>query len=162
MTIQKLRCKVDEGRLIIILGGLICIAVALAIGLVAFSIFKAAEKEPKISDVVLEGEATLEELEQYIVEMDAKINNTTTNEEKARQYNIRAAHLSNYVEQYEDNSTLIEQIRSDVYKAEELSPSAETAMEIFYYENKYGAPEQAEHYHQLSKDRGWSDEFGDG
>lgn len=115
----------------------------------------------KIEDIVLEGGATMRQIEQYIANTDEKIKNAKTDEEKAELYSERSSKLYNYIESTK-NDIVKDRVFSDAYMAEKLNPTIDTAANIYYYENTYGNKEQAERYLQEAKDRGLDNIKGDG
>ncbi len=90
--------------------------------------------------------------EEYISEMEKKINESSSSEEKAEFHSIRAATLYNRQKNGEGNFT--GQIFSDAYAAEFLSPTASSAYEIYCYEDEFGDKSKAEEYLDKAKERG--------
>ncbi len=100
-----------------------------------------------------DSKTTNAELDNYITEIERKIQNAETNEEKAKLYLEKSMKVaSSCIEQCE---SYYKTALSDAYKAEEVSPSAESAWLISNFEMLSGGNEQnAERYRELAEERG--------
>lgn len=150
-------------KLKFLLAVLLMAIIGFAGGIITASIINQNSRisEEKIQDLVLEGRATTSQLEQYISDFDKRIARAETKEEKAELYSERGSNLYNYID-LNENETIKNQVFADAYLAEELNPTVDTAVNIYYYENEYGSKERAEHYLQEAKNRGLDDIKGDG
>ncbi|MBR2766679.1 hypothetical protein IKD67_01155 [Candidatus Saccharibacteria bacterium] len=119
-----------------------------------------AKQEEEIEAVVSGGEATEDQLNNYIKDVDKQIAEASTNDEKAKLYADRASYLCSYISRPEFEKYK-EQILSDAYKAEELNPTAFSAYNISYYERMFGNEEQVNQYYDLAKERGLNEQIQD-
>lgn len=101
-----------------------------------------------------------EDTEGFIDAAERAINGAKTDEVKADIHSIRAGELYNLAasgdEQYLDI------IKKDLYDAERLHPTANTAYGIYIYESEFGDPDTGEQYLRLARDRGLLDQAGEG
>ena len=101
-----------------------------------------------------------EDTEGFIDATERAINGAKTDEVKADIYSIRAGELYNLAasgdEQY------LDMIKNDLYNAEKLNPTANTAYSIYMYESEFGNLDVGEQYLRLAKDRGLLDQAGEG
>lgn len=91
-------------------------------------------------------------VEEYIAEMEKRIEAAESNEEKAELYSMRAGTL--YNRQSVGEGDFSQQILEDVYMAETLNPTSQSAYEIYVYENDFGDFKKAEEYLNKAKERG--------
>ena len=157
--------KANWLMIILVLLGFLIVGLVLSILIVNLNKDTNVEEQASTEAAMMSGDATNDQISQYIKDVEKQINETSDSETKARLYDMRAAYLRNYVDLGNTTSAddwLINQMKSDVYKAEEIYPTASTAINIAYYENSFGDKELAESYHQKAIERGWSSDFGDG
>lgn len=95
----------------------------------------------------------------YLAETDKQIESITSSEEKAYIYKKRAFDLYKEMEKGEDLSKLI---LADVYKAEEINPTIDSAYNIYYFEDKIGSKEKANEYLRIAEERGFDKKKGRG
>lgn len=111
-----------------------------------------------VEEVVNEGDngdiekSEEESLAEYTNEMEEKIKNAETAEEKAELYMEKSK--GTYVRCVEQCEALYDAILADAYKAEETYPSAETAWLIYSFEFGFGSEEKADEYREIAKERG--------
>ena len=112
-------------------------------------------------EIALGGEASIEELIEYIKQVDYEIAETSSPESKSAMYSNRAGTLSNYLNF--PGYDFKEQVLNDAKKAEESYPTAYTAIVLSWYEQEYGDESMAQYYQQLAEERGLDMEvFGRG
>lgn len=156
------RGKSSEKRKI--LYGILAILCITALILGVIIVVKILNNQPQIAETqnatsaeTQEAETSNAELDNYIREMEEKIQTARTNEEKAELYLERSMEIANgCIKQCESYYKIA---LSDAYKAEETYPSAESAWLIFNFEILSGEDEQiAEQYRKLAEERGMDTE----
>ena len=148
--------SLEHKVLYVILATLCATALILGVIIIAKNLnnkSQTAETQDTTSTETQESETTNAELDNYINEMEEKIQSAGTNEEKAELYLERSTKVANgCIEQCE---SYYKTALSDAYKAEENSPSAKSAWLIFNFEILSGGDEQtAEQYRKLAEERG--------
>lgn len=98
-------------------------------------------------------------VDEYMAEMGTKIDAAETDEEKGNLYLERGSNLR-YLQI--DEKELADLALKDFYKAEELSPSRDSALGIYHYEEEAGNTERAKEYLQKAIDRGYVEVEGNG
>lgn len=98
-------------------------------------------------------------VQEYIAEMDKKIESATSNEEKRDLYIEKAVNLQYFDF---DRSEMLEMALKDLHTAEELSPNMKTAFWLYYYEDQTENIEAAKEYLQKAKERGYDETKGEG
>lgn len=107
----------------------------------------------ELEDLVISGEADSDLLNQYIDEINDKIEKTDNSQEKAVLYSERAGYISIYASKWNDDKLKVD-VLTDAYKAEELNPTADTAYDVYFYEREFGDEEKSNQYYNLSVERG--------
>ena len=109
-----------------------------------------SELEKKISEISAEGETILsnEGQESAINFYQSHIDKSDNDIEKSLLYTQRAVTLGATCAE-----SCAAQILKDVYTAEELAESGDTAFDIYYYENLYGDKDKAQQYLELARQR---------
>lgn len=98
--------------------------------------------------------------EGFIEAGDRALAAAASDDVKAYIYATRSGMLYNY--NLNDNNIYLEQMLSDAYNAESLSPTAETAYMISVSEELAGNKEEAEEYLEKARERGLLDSGGRG
>ena len=147
--------KRERKILVGILAGLCVVALTLGVVVVVMSLNTDSSKqvsEENGNEIAENNEVLDTELNNYMNEMEIKIENAGTSEKKAELLIERAkgAHdiCSEDFEGYKDA------ILSDAYTAEQISPSAESAYLIYKFESELGNKEFANQYLELARERG--------
>ena len=145
--------------LLVILIVLGVIILGLVVSIVVINVINNQAGE-EVMELVMDGEATVEQVNQYIAEMDKKIDRANSPQEKAELYSERADYIVNYAIEW-DNAELKDKTLSDVYKAEELNPTAMTAYNVSYYEGLFGDETKSKQYYEIAEKRGLNEEIKD-
>lgn len=101
-----------------------------------------------------------DDTEGFIDAAERAINGAKTDEVKADIHSIRAGELYNLVTS--GNEQYLDMMKKDLYGAENLHPTADTAYGIYIYESEFGDPNIGEQYLRLAKERGLLDQAGEG
>ena len=147
--------SLEHKVLYVILATLCATALILGVIIIAKNLnnkSQTAETQDTTSTETQESETTNAELDNYINEMEEKIQSAGTNEEKAELLMERAKGTydicSGRFEEYKDI------ILSDTYTAEQISPSAESAYLIYKFESELRNEDFANQYLELARERG--------
>lgn len=145
----------------------VCLAflVALGIGLIVWLVVLRVSSNNEVANVeekdytsiAMGGEATVDDLNEYIKLVDREIAETSDAEVKSGLYGNRAGILSNYLD-YPDYD-FKEQILNDVHKADEVYPTAYSAFSVSWYEREFGDESVAQYYQELADERGFDKEM---
>lgn len=166
---KKGKVGFENKGLVILLGVLGVMIVGLVVGIVVVNVQGGGEdvmvdESGQIIDEYSEDE--IEEdyvrpaLEEYMAEMEEKISLAKTDEEKAELYLSRAGEL--YLRQQLEEGDFSGMILADVYMAESIKPTIDTAYDIYVYEDEFGDIEKAEQYLKLAEERGLTYDGGKG
>lgn len=164
----------SQKKMYLILSVLFLVAIGLVVGIV---VLNSQEKDELSGEGMTEEEMDAEaeafaiqeeesernnyiSTDDYYKEMDEIITRAETKEEKSQLYIERAEEL--YARQASEERDLTKMILADVYKAEEVAPSADTAWMIYLVESNIGDGEKAETYLEIAKKRGYKEEDGNG
>ena len=142
----------------------LCFFVVLGIGLSIWIVILAIKQNNSTStltpvdysELAISGEATTEQLEEYIRQIDNQISEVQDVESRSIMYSNRAGILSNYLNY--PGYDFKNQVLADAKKAEELYPTAYTAFSLSWYEQEFGDESAAQYYRQVADERGYKAE----
>ena len=140
-----------------ILFGILCVViVGLVVAIIVVKNNNIANKPNPDEETFLENGEFSEEpeglsTEDYLVEMNKRIEATDSAEEKAKLHTFIAGTL--YNKQLNGEGDFVSQILENAYAAEDEYPTERTAYNIYSYEDELGDKTKAEEYLEKAKER---------